>query len=112
MVVDDDAAVRMDVASIFEPDGWKVTEANGGAKALGMLQEPPFPDVVLLDLAMPGMDGLGVLTELRDARHLTDLPVVLMSATNGTLITRIAASLGADLVTKPLDLPALRELCA
>ncbi len=89
-----------------------MTEAPDGARALGLLREPPFPDVVLLDLAMPGIDGLGVLTELRDARGMTELPIVLMSAADKALTRRLAGSLGANLVTKPLDPVAVRSLCA
>jgi len=112
MVVDDDPAVRMLVAATFEPEGWQVTEASGAAQALGLLREPPFPDVVLLDVTKPALDGVGVLAELRDARGTIDLPVVLMSATEGPLTSRLATSMGADLVTKPFDAAALRSLCA
>jgi CheY-like chemotaxis protein len=112
MVVDDEDSVRTRVRTILEPEGWTVTEASSGTQALALLREPPFPDVVLLDLMMPGMDGLAVLTELREPRGMRNLPVVILS-TGGSLSSRLAATLGADsCITKPIDPAALRLTCA
>jgi CheY-like chemotaxis protein len=89
------------------------TEVSGGAQALGVLREPPFPDVILLDLIMPGVDGLTVLSELRKERQIRNLPVAVLSDTGGPLGARLAASLGADdYVTKPFDPATLLSRCA
>ena len=112
MVVDDEDSVRILIRTIFEPQGWKVTEATGGIEALRLLREPPFPDVVLLDLMMPGLDGLAVLGELRGSRCAEHVPIVILS-TGGPLSARLAGSLGADdCITKPFDHEALRLRCA
>ncbi len=111
LVVDDDEGVRAFVRTIFEPEGWTVSEASGGVQALGLLREPPFPDVVLLDLMMPGLDGFAVLSELRGARGIEHLPVVIMS-TGGSLSSRLAGGLGADdCIRKPLDAATLLSRC-
>ena len=113
MVVDDEDSVRTLVRTIFEAEGWTVTEVSGGAQALGLLREPPFPNVVLLDLVMPGLDGLAVLSELRAERRTRNLPVVVLSETGGPLGARLAASLGADsCITKPFDPARLLSRCA
>jgi len=112
MVVDDEEAVRVRVRAILEPEGWTVTEASGGARALALLRDPPFPDLLLLDLMMPGLDGLAVLTELRRTRGIWDLPIVVLS-TGGSLSTKLAGTLGADgSITKPFDPTTLRSRCA
>ena len=113
MVVDDEAQIRAEIRAAFEADGWKVTEAAGGAQALGLLREPPLPDVVLLDLVMPGLDGYAVLSELRERHPVERVPVVVLSARPGPLSTRVAQGLGADdCLPKPVDPEALRARCA
>jgi two-component system phosphate regulon response regulator OmpR len=113
MVVDDEPHVRAEIRSVFEAEGWKVTEASGGVQALGLLREPPLPDVVLLDLVMPGLDGYAVLTELKEREPVERVPVVVLSARPGPLSSRVAQSLGADdCIAKPVDPDVLRTRCA
>jgi DNA-binding response OmpR family regulator len=112
MVVDDEPHVRAEIRSAFEAEGWKVTEASGGAQALGLLREPPLPDVVLLDLVMPGLDGYAVLTELNERQPVGRVPVVVLSARPGALSSRVAQTLGADdCIAKPIDPDLLRARC-
>jgi DNA-binding response OmpR family regulator len=113
MVVDDEPHVRAEIRSAFEADGWKVTEASGGVQALGLLREPPRPDVLLLDLMMPGLDGYAVLTELQEWQPVERVPVVVLSTRPGPLSTRVAHTLGADdCLAKPVDPDVLRARCA
>ena len=111
MVVDDEESVRARVRAILEPEGWTVTEASGGTQALTILLQPPMPDVVLVDLMIPGLDGFGVLSELRESRGISKLPIVILS-TGGSLSARLAETHGADAcLTKPVDPTALRTTC-
>jgi CheY-like chemotaxis protein len=113
MVVDDDEDVRAVIRDVFEDDGWRVTEASGGARALALLRAHPLPDVLVLDLVMPGVDGLAVLTELSETFGPAGLPVVVLSAGHALLSHRFAETLGADdCFTKPVDPEALRDRCA
>jgi CheY-like chemotaxis protein len=78
LVVDDEPDVLLLTRVILEGAGWHVQEAQSGERALTLLREGQPPDVVLLDLRMPGMDGWQVLDELADAG--LELPVIVFSA--------------------------------
>ena len=113
MVVDDDEAVRALVRDLLVADGWEVSEADTGARALALLGAMPAPDLMLLDLVMPGVDGLAVLAEIREARGMWDLPVLVLSAGRAHLSNKLALSRGADdVLAKPLDAAVLRERCS
>jgi two-component system nitrogen regulation response regulator NtrX len=101
LVVDDEADIRSALRRILEYDGFEVAEAHAGAEALERV-ESDAPEVVLLDIKMPHMDGLEVLGELHKRRP--DLPVVMISG-HGTVATAVQATrLGAfDFMEKPLE---------
>ena len=75
MLVDDDELILEAVPAMLESLGHRVRTAPGGAEALAQLASGPAPDVVVLDMNMPGMDGAAVLPELR--RLLPEVPVLL-----------------------------------
>ena len=79
MVVEDDQDTRRWLARALEAEGWQVTEAENGRVALEQLATAP-PDLILLDLIMPEMDGFEFLTELRRSEALRDVPVVVITA--------------------------------
>ncbi len=79
LVVDDDADARARVRSVLERDGWTVTEAEDGRQALDRVMHAP-PQLILLDLTMPLMDGFSFLHELRLRPGCADIPVVVLTA--------------------------------
>ncbi|WP_419804050.1 response regulator [Terriglobus sp.] len=79
LVVDDDADTRSRLRTVFERDGWTVNVAENGLTALDMITHAP-PQVVLLDLTMPVMDGFAFLHELRSRPGCADIPVVVYTA--------------------------------
>jgi CheY-like chemotaxis protein len=80
LLVDDDAQIREVVQITLElVGGWNVRLASGGAEAVRAVQSEP-PDVILLDLMMPGMDGPATLSRLRQAMPDRKVPVILLSA--------------------------------
>jgi DNA-binding response OmpR family regulator len=99
LVVDDDADARMTAANAIAPAGYRVVEASDGEAALEALRVQPI-DVVVLDLGLPGRNGLDVLLSLR--QH-SDVPVLIVSATTDPT-TRVAAfRFGADdFLVKPI----------
>jgi two-component system nitrogen regulation response regulator NtrX len=102
LVVDDEAGVRASLAGILGDEGYAVDAAGSGEEALAALESRRY-DLVLLDVWLPGADGLEVLGRIREAD--ADLPVVVISG-HGTIETAVkAVRLGAqDFVEKPLSL--------
>jgi two-component system nitrogen regulation response regulator NtrX len=103
LIVDDEEGIRRSLAGILNDEGFVTRSARDGDAALAELRENGVPGVVLLDVAMPGRDGVEVLEELRAA--WPDLPVVMMSG-HGTVETAVRATrLGAfDFIEKPLSI--------
>lgn len=108
LVADDEPEVRDVLRRILEREGYAVLEANDGHHAL-RATELDAPDVMLIDLAMPGMDGIQVLRELRMRR--TRLPVIAYSGAPANDVTLGAAmELGAVAVLgKPFEREALLD---
>ncbi|GFG67735.1 putative sensory transduction protein [Mycobacterium kubicae] len=106
LVVDDEAALAGVVASYLEKEKFEVSVAANGPDALKLARELD-PDVVILDLALPGIDGLEVCRQLR---VFSDAYVVMLTARDAETDTVIGLSVGADdYVTKPFS---PRELMA
>jgi DNA-binding NtrC family response regulator len=107
LIVDDEPGVRESLRMVLK-DGYETTAAASGKEALDALQASPF-DVVLLDIVMPGMDGLQLLEEIRGRR--SSIPVVMLTATKTVKTAVGAMKLGAfDYVTKPFDVDELRMI--
>jgi CheY-like chemotaxis protein len=79
LLVDDDATVRRSVRQALEPIGWQVTEAENGQVAVDALVSAK-PDVIILDLMMPEMDGFAFMDVLRRRPVWQDIPVVVITA--------------------------------
>jgi DNA-binding response OmpR family regulator len=106
LVVDDEVPLASVVASYLEREHFEVSIAHNGHDAIGMAGEID-PDVVVLDLALPGIDGLEVCRQLRT---FSDAYVVMLTARDTEMDTVIGLSVGADdYVTKPFS---PRELVA
>ncbi len=112
LIVDDEPDILEMVGILLESEGYRVTKADGGAAALEQLALEP-PDLILLDIMMPEVDGHAVLESVK-ADGAEDAPLVVMLTAKND-IEAIAGSLdaGADgFVAKPFDLIALLELVA
>lgn len=103
MVVDDEPDIRQLVSEILEDEGYKVVVAENAAKARE-LHRSRKPDLILLDIWMPGQDGISLLKEWRENDSLC-CPVIMMSG-HGTIETAVEATkLGAyDFIEKPLSM--------
>lgn len=102
LVVDDAESIRAYLASLLELRGHLVDTAEDGRRALELLEAGAAPDVVLLDVMMPGLDGLQTLTRIRE--RYPRLPVVMLSVVARTTTIVEAMRLGAaDYVNKPFD---------
>lgn len=108
LVVDDERAVRDSLRRALELEGYRVELAEDGEEALRRLEFEPLPDAVILDVLMPGADGLEVCRRLRGAGN--DVPVLMLTA-RAEIDSRVAGlDAGADdYLSKPF---ALAELLA
>jgi CheY-like chemotaxis protein len=109
LLVEDDVALRTALAEILEEKGYEVACAEHGADALAQLDDAPPPSVILLDLAMPVMDGWSFRTLQRKDPRLADIPTVVLSASIPT-DPRALEGLEADAaLAKPFTLERLIE---
>jgi DNA-binding response OmpR family regulator len=100
LLVDDDALMRRSLAFHLEQAGYKVHTAANAEDALSFVQHTK-PDLVMLDIGLPGMDGLDALRELK-SKH--NLPVIFLTARRRELDEVVGLELGADdYITKPFD---------
>ncbi len=102
LVVDDEETIIQSLHGILTDEGYDVVSANSGAVALGKIEEV-MPELILLDIWMPGIDGIETLVKIKETNP--HLPVVMMSG-HGTIETAVKATkLGAyDFIEKPLSL--------
>jgi class 3 adenylate cyclase/CheY-like chemotaxis protein len=107
LVVDDNELNRDMLSRRLGARGFQVETAEDGAGALRRLEAEPF-DLVLLDVMMPGLNGLDVLQRVRERWPESDLPVIMATARDATEDVVEALRAGAnDYVTKPLDFPVV-----
>lgn len=100
LVVDDEPQIRMVLRGYLEAEGYDVAEAADGAEALASLRDDP-PALVLLDVMLPGIDGLEVLRQLRS---FSDAYVMLVTARAEEVDKLVGLGVGADdYVTKPFS---------
>jgi two-component system cell cycle response regulator len=103
LIADDSLVIRAVVRDGLENEGYRVVEAVDGLAAVELCREDP-PDVVLLDVEMPGLDGFEVLTELKRDSELRDIPVVFLTS-RSTMKDVVAGLRGGahDYLKKPFE---------
>jgi DNA-binding response OmpR family regulator len=107
LLVDDEEMNRDGLARRLQRHDYEVVTARSGREAIELLGGRRF-DLVLLDIMMPGMNGLEVLKFLRRVDSLVDLPIIMVTAKGESEDMVEALELGAnDYLTKPLDLPVV-----
>ena len=101
LIIDDDAHINEIVSKALKADGYNVSQAYSGTEALMMLSQTK-PDLILLDLMLPGFSGEQVLPEIKD------IPVIVVSA-KADVTDKVGLLLGgaADYITKPFDMNEL-----
>ncbi|MET0593204.1 MAG: response regulator, partial [Polyangiaceae bacterium] len=107
LVVDDDEDIRQTLASLLEAEGYHVNLAVDGGDALRTLADRPLPDVILLDLAMPRVDGREFRIRQRQDARLASIPVIIISAERG--MTTDPSLVGSHFLRKPVDFSLVRQ---
>ena len=105
LVVDDETNIANSLKEILSDEGYDVSVTEDGLNALDMIQSDP-PDLLLLDVWLPGMDGIEVLKTVKTYHH--EIEVLVMSG-HGTIDTAVKATkLGAfDFIEKPFSMDSL-----
>jgi two-component system nitrogen regulation response regulator NtrX len=102
LIIDDEDGIRESLSGIFEDEGYSVFTAGSGEEALKVLKEQS-PDLIMLDVWLPGMDGIQTLKEIRNIKP--DLPVIMISGHGNIELAVKATKTGAyDFLEKPLSL--------
>ena len=110
LVVEDFDDVRQMLRILLESEDFCVLEASTGAEALKILKNGR-PDVILMDLALPGFDGFETIRRIRKIDGFQNTPVIILSAYTGPSVYETARRAGVDFVkTKPIDFDELVEL--
>ena len=108
LVVDDEASSRATIEAILSSENYELYFAENGAQALSMAEEIR-PDIILLDVMMPGMSGFEVCKRFRSMPNLAEVPIVLVTALDDQESRMAGIKSGADdFVTKPFDRHELR----
>jgi len=109
LIADDKPSSRELICTLLEHAGYEVCEAGDGVEALEVAREAK-PDLILLDIHMPKLDGYGTVQEMRRDERLKHLPIVALtaSAMRGDHDKAVRAGFTAY-ITKPVSLTALRD---
>ena len=102
LVVDDSEGIRGYLASLLELRGYQVDTADGGRAALALLDGGAAPDAILLDVMMPGLDGIATLRQIRERD--ADVPVIMLSVVGraSTIVEAMQAG-ASDYLNKPFE---------
>ncbi|HEU4590498.1 MAG TPA: response regulator [Steroidobacteraceae bacterium] len=111
LVVEDDVRNIFALSSVLEPLGGNIIIARNGREALNRLASKPAPDIVLMDIMMPEMDGIEAMQEIRKQPELRDLPMIALTAKAMPDDQQRCLAAGAnDYITKPIDVDKLVSL--
>lgn len=109
MIVDDDPTSLAIGKALLEPS-YKIILMKSGVQALGYLKNNPKPDIILLDMVMPGTSGLDVLKALKEDRKLDDIPVIFLTSIDDNGLEIEGILLGAtDFIRKPVNPSLLKK---
>ena len=110
MLVDDYEDTRQMMRRMLEMCGCRVLEAANGQEAIALAQSDP-PDLILMDLNMPVLDGFNATLRIREYEATRDVPVIAITAFDTAEFRSAASAVGCtDYVVKPLELERLGEL--
>ena len=103
LMVDDDPKILLLLQNLLEDNGYEVQTAESGTAAVAAVQRHP-PDLILLDILLPDMDGMEVCGRLRDNPATRTIPVIFLTAHDTTARIEQAMNVGAsDILGKPVD---------
>jgi CheY-like chemotaxis protein len=112
LVADDDEMSRRLLEAVLTPKGYEVILAKDGIEALNIALTQA-PDLIILDIMMPGMDGYLTLNKIKEDDSTANIPVLMITAVGYDYNIKLANQLGASgYITKPIDLAEVRSTVA
>lgn len=111
MVVDDNADITLAVEQGFEDLNaeYAVVSADSGEKCFQHLKNNQLPDLILLDIMMPGMSGWEVFDKLKENKDWKNIPIVFLTARTDRVAVNAGQFLGQDYVEKPFEIKDLKN---
>ncbi len=111
LIIEDDSPIRETLVEFLEMEGFETTSAENGQVGLTRLQDEPAPNLILLDLMMPVMDGLQFRMRQLEDPKMRDIPVVIMSA-DGHAPQKIGHLGKVSYLKKPSNLQTILDVIA
>jgi len=108
MIVDDEEDIRVSVGQIFEVSGYEVIKAEDGNDCLNKL-ERAIPDIVILDIMMPGLNGWDVAARIKENSKWSEIPIVFLTAKGDEMSIGMGGLASEEYVVKPFDVIKLKE---
>ena len=111
MIVDDEPDVTLSVKQYLEKsgDGYVITCAESGSQCFDVLNQGDIPDLIVLDIMMPEMDGWEVFDRLKENPSWTTIPVIFLTAKTDAYSKKLGSVFGHDYIKKPFNLKNLKE---
>ena len=109
MVVDDDPDILITMRNIFEREGYEVFTVDSGKKCYELLKNNEIPDLILLDIMMPGMSGWMLSDRLKENPSWKNIPVVFLTVRTDSFAKKAGSSLCEDYIEKPFDIEDLKK---
>lgn len=112
MIVDDEKDQIFSVKTGFEtayPNKYEIIGAESGKKCFELLEKKIIPDIILLDIMMPTMDGWEVFDKLRASQKYKNIPVIFLTARSDGLATKAGSMIADDYIEKPIEIEELKD---
>ena len=111
MVVDDepDQIETLKIILEDEVDKFKIIGANSGKECLAALQRKEIPDLILLDILMPEMDGWEVFKKIKENPEWEKIPIIFLTATDDKISKKKGSRLAQDFIEKPFEIDDLKK---
>jgi DNA-binding response OmpR family regulator len=108
LVVDDEEDIRISVGQVLEVCGYEVIKAENGTECLRKLEQG-LPDLVILDIMMPGMSGWDVAARIKENNKWSNVPIVFLTAKGDEMSVGMGSLACEQYIVKPFDVIKLKE---
>lgn len=112
MIVDDSPETTFTIKDLLEDkygNEYEVTTADNGKRCLELLKNQQIPDIILLDIMMPGMNGWDVAAEIKKNSKWSNIPLVFLTAKTDSSSKTFGSIISADYITKPFEIHDLKQ---